>query len=395
MQIKRYEVLDMQDAIELIKRDLGEDAVIISTRQVSSSNDLGFFGKPFLEVVAAADYKDEDLIPSRQNNNFNQNLLSPLYDDIKFLKDNFESIVEDKVLYILNTKFEEIKQNMDEIKFNLNLLKDEKTKVREKENDLLMYLDNLSFDRKISAKLIEIFFKDIKLTNFKSEEKINYFKKFFKKIIEKKIEKKKLTPFMDNKIVIALVGNSGVGKTATAAKLCAKFLFEKNMHLSVCSLDSLKMGGYETLKNYAKKLKIDFAAIKDPEDLKTFISDSPSDVIIIDTFAVNHNSVFQLNNLAKFLGVEGGKIKVELLLPAQLKNADAIRTYESFRNKAGVNSIIITKTDESHCLGNLAEIFLLTDSTVDFITKGENVPEDIEEATVQNIYSLFFPSPKY
>ena len=76
----------MQDAIELIKRDLGEDAVIISTRQVSSSNDLGFFGKPFLEVVAAADYKDEDLIPSRQNNNFNQNLLSPLYDDIKFFK---------------------------------------------------------------------------------------------------------------------------------------------------------------------------------------------------------------------------------------------------------------------------------------------------------------------
>ena len=303
--------------------------------------------------------------------------------------------MEDKVLYILNTKFEEIKQNMDEIKFNLNLLKDEKTKVREKENDLLMYLDNLSFDRKISAKLIEIFFKDIKLTNFKSEEKINYFKKFFKKIIEKKIEKKKLTPFMDNKIVIALVGNSGVGKTATAAKLCAKFLFEKNMHLSVCSLDSLKMGGYETLKNYAKKLKIDFAAIKDPEDLKTFISDSPSDIIIIDTFAVNHNSVFQLNNLVKFLGAFDGKIKVELLLPAQLKNADAIRTYESFRNKAGANGVIITKTDESHCLGNLAEIFLLTDSTVDFITKGGNVPEDIEEATVQNIYSLFFPLPQY
>ncbi len=395
MQIKRYEVLDIQDAIELIKRDLGEDAVIISTRQVSGSNDLGFFGKPFLEVVAAIDYKDEDLKPSSENNNINQNLLSPLYDDIKFLKDNFESIVEDKIIYILNTKFEEIKLTLDEIKFNLNLLKDEKTKIKEKESDLLMFLDNLAFDRKMSTRLIEVFFKDIKLANFKPEEKIEYFKRFFKKIIEKKVEKKKLAPMTDNKIIIALVGNSGVGKTATVAKLCAKFVFEKNMHLSVCSLDSLKIGGYETLKNYARKLKIDFAAIKDVEGLKAFISSSPSDVIIIDTFAVNHNNIFQLNNLAKFLDIFKGKIQVELLLQAQLKNTDAVRAYESFRNKVGVNSIIITKTDESHCLGNLAEIFLLNDSTVDFITKGENVPEDIEDATTQNIYSLFFPSPKY
>lgn len=395
MQIKRYEVLDIQDAIDLIKKDLGEDAVIISTRQVNNSNDLGFFGKPFLEVIAAVDYKEEDLKPSAGNDNFNQSLLNPLYDDVKFLKDNFESIVEDKVVYVINEKFEDIKKGLDEIKFNLNLLKDEKTKIKEKENDLLAYLDGLSFSRKISTKLIEVFFKDIKLINFKSEEKIDYFKKFFKKIIEKKIERKKLYPAMNNKVVIALVGNSGVGKTATAAKLCSKFIFEKNMHLSVCTIDSLKIGGYETLKNYAKKLKIDFAALKNPEELKTFVSNSTSDVIIIDTFAVNHNSLYQLNNLSRFLRVFDGKIRVEILLQAQLKNIDAVRTYESFRNKVGVNSIIITKTDESHCLGNLAEIFLLTDSTVDFITKGENVPEDIDDATVQNIYSLFFSSPEY
>jgi len=253
MQIKRYEVLDIQDAIDLIKKDLGEDAVIISTRQVNNSNDLGFFGKPFLEVIAAVDYKEEDLKPSIGNDNFNQNLLRPLYDDVRFLKDNFESIVEDKVVFVVNEKFEDIQKSLDEIKFNLNLLKDEKTKVREKENDLLTYLDGLSFSRKISTKLIEVFFKDIKLINFKSEEKIDYFKKFFKKIIEKKIERKKLYPVMDNKIIIALVGNSGVGKTVTAAKLCSKLIFEKNMHLSVCSIDSIKIGGYETLKNYDKK----------------------------------------------------------------------------------------------------------------------------------------------
>ncbi|MHB8231585.1 MAG: flagellar biosynthesis protein FlhF [bacterium] len=393
MQIKRYEVLDIHDAIELIKKDLGEDAVIISTRQVSGSNDLGFFGKPFLEVVAAVDYKEEDLNPPKEGRGFNQDIIAPLYDDVKFLKDNFDSIVEDKVIYAVNAKFEEIKAYMKEIKFDLNLLKDERTHKGAKDNDLLMYLDNISFERNISAKLIEIFFKDIKLTNFKKEEKIEYFKKFFKKIIEKKVERKKLNRSAGGKTIIAVIGNSGSGKTATAAKLMNKFIFEKNLHVSVCSIDSMKIGGSETLKNYAGKLKIDFALIKDPSGLNAFISNSQSDVIIIDTFAVNHNNLYQLNGLAKFFVQLKGGINAELLLSAHLKHLDAVRAYESFRNKVGISGVIITKTDESRGIGNLAGLLLLSDSVIDFITSGENVPEDIESANVENIYSLFFPKP--
>ena len=393
MQIKRYEVLDIKDAIELIKKDLGEEAVIISTRQVNGSNDLGFFGKPFLEVVAAIDYKEEDIAPPKESRGFNQDMLAPIYDDVKFLKDNFDSIVEDKVIYVLNSKFEEIKAFMNEIKFDLNLLKDERTNKGTAENDLLVYLDNISFERNISAKLIEIFFKDIKLTNFKKEEKVEYFKKFFKKIIEKKVERKKMNRLFDGKTVIAVVGNSGSGKTATAAKLCSKFIFEKNLHVSLCTIDSLKIGGYETLKKYAEKLKINFSALKDPQGLNSFISNSQSDVIIIDTFAVNHNNLFQLNALAKFIGNLKGGINTELLLPAHLKHLDAVRAYESFRNKVGISGVIISKTDESRGIGNLAGLLLLQDSAVDFITSGENVPEDIEEATTENIYSLFFPKP--
>jgi Flagellar GTP-binding protein len=67
-----------------------------------------------------------------------------------------------------------------------------------------------------------------------------------------------------------------------------------------------------------------------------------------------------------------------------------VRAYESFRNKVGISGVIISKTDESRGIGNLAGLLLLQDSAVDFITSGENVPEDIEEATTENIYSYFF-----
>jgi flagellar biosynthesis protein FlhF len=133
--------------------------------------------------------------------------------------------------------------------------------------------------------------------------------------------------------------------------------------------------------------------LKDPQGLNSFISNSPSDVIIIDTFAVNHNNLFQLNALAKFVGNLKGGINTELLLPAHLKHLDAVRAYESFRNKIGINGVIISKTDESRGIGNLAGLLLFQDSAIDFITAGENVPEDIEEATAENIYSLFFSKP--
>ena len=52
MQIKRYEVLDIKDAIDLIKKDLGEDAVIISTRQVNgAAGELGFLASRFWKLA--------------------------------------------------------------------------------------------------------------------------------------------------------------------------------------------------------------------------------------------------------------------------------------------------------------------------------------------------------
>lgn len=396
MQIKRYEVLDIKDAIEMIKRDLGEDAVIISTRQVNNSSELGFFGKPFLEVVAAVDYNEEELKPaSEESKNNTYDILHPLYDDIKFLKDNFESIVEDKVIETVSRKYEEINSALEEIKFNIGLLKENRGGNYEKEHDLLMYLDTLSFDRKTGRRLIEVFFKNIKLSNFKREEKIEYFKKFFKKLIEKKISRKKINISADGKSVIVLVGTSGSGKTSTAAKICANLMFEKNAHISLCSIDSAKLGGYDALKSYSKKLKIDFSAVRTPAELRDFVSSSNSDVVIVDTFAVNHNDIYRLNNLAKFIGVFDGKAKLELLLPAQTKSSDAVRIYESFRNKTGVNSIIISKTDESKFIGNLTEILLFSDSTIDYLTFGESVPEDLEEATPDKVFSLFFPVSKF
>ena len=56
MQLKTFRGLDMKDALQAVKEELGPDAVILSTRQVQSDGGaFGLFSRPLVEVTAAVD----------------------------------------------------------------------------------------------------------------------------------------------------------------------------------------------------------------------------------------------------------------------------------------------------------------------------------------------------
>ncbi|MCA1797634.1 MAG: flagellar biosynthesis protein FlhF [Desulfuromonadaceae bacterium] len=54
MQVKVFESEDMSSALRMIKEELGQDALILSSRTVRKGG-MGLFGKPVLEVTAAID----------------------------------------------------------------------------------------------------------------------------------------------------------------------------------------------------------------------------------------------------------------------------------------------------------------------------------------------------
>ena len=60
MQIKRFEAADMTEALRMVKREFGADAVILSAREVRSGGFLGALRKKRVEITAAADYATQD-----------------------------------------------------------------------------------------------------------------------------------------------------------------------------------------------------------------------------------------------------------------------------------------------------------------------------------------------
>src|SRR5690606_24599916 len=55
MRLKTYIVQNVSEALPMIKRDLGADALILNTKKVKTGGFIGFFQKERLEVTAAVE----------------------------------------------------------------------------------------------------------------------------------------------------------------------------------------------------------------------------------------------------------------------------------------------------------------------------------------------------
>ncbi|MGG1442733.1 flagellar biosynthesis protein FlhF [Brevibacillus laterosporus] len=63
MKVKRYLVESMPEALEKIRVELGKDAVILNTKPVKTGGFMGMFRKQQIEVIAAAETKEEKQAP--------------------------------------------------------------------------------------------------------------------------------------------------------------------------------------------------------------------------------------------------------------------------------------------------------------------------------------------
>lgn len=55
MKVKKYVVASMPQAMKAIRSDLGEEAVILHSKQIRTGGFLGLFTKAKIEVLAAVD----------------------------------------------------------------------------------------------------------------------------------------------------------------------------------------------------------------------------------------------------------------------------------------------------------------------------------------------------
>ncbi len=184
--------------------------------------------------------------------------------------------------------------------------------------------------------------------------------------------------------LVALVGPTGVGKTTTIAKLAAHYKLRKNCRVGLITLDTFRVAAVEQLKIYSDIINVPMHVVSSPREIHEAVRRMTDfDLVLMDTTGRSQGDDMRIHELRSYLQ-EAGADEVHLVLSSTARPRVLQQTAERF-SVVGTTSLIITKLDEAAGLGNILPLLQSAQLPVSYVTNGQNVPEDIEIASVPRL----------
>jgi len=184
---------------------------------------------------------------------------------------------------------------------------------------------------------------------------------------------------------IMLVGPTGVGKTTTIAKLAARAALIEGKRVSLITLDNYRVGGVDQIRTFAELIGVPLRICESPGELTRMISDE-DELTLIDTAGRSPRDVGAIRELANAIG-NVPKIETHLVVAA----ASSAQLIEDLANRyRGLNPsrLLFTKVDEVDEAPELSRAPARLSLPITWVTTGQSVPEDIEEPTTARVLEL-------
>ncbi|MDY0131271.1 MAG: flagellar biosynthesis protein FlhF [Desulforegulaceae bacterium] len=382
MNVKTFRGRSVQQAVSMIKAEIGPDAVILSTKRVPK-NRTNPYGEQVFEVTASMPEK-ESSIKSRKFVSSGQSKFCP--------KKDFKNSLED-----FDFKAAGKKGSNDDVFNEIQSLKDLLFTFQKNENvpeyvfrfpgasSVYSKLVESGLSSSLSGKIIKRAYSMEK--NLKSTPD-SFRKRVFEDIVSM-IDTKNIFEGQGQRYASAFIGPTGVGKTTTIAKIAADLTINQGKKVGLVSVDNYRIGALEQLKTYAAILGVPFMPAFDRAELEKVLSRMRSrDVILIDTAGVGSYDAEKLNELKKIFS-DSVSVSSHLVMSLTSSRENLKEAALKFSELAP-SSYIFTKMDEVKNKGHILDQIDYMDLPVSFVTNGQRVPEDIEKATPKLILKKIF-----
>lgn len=178
---------------------------------------------------------------------------------------------------------------------------------------------------------------------------------------------------------VALIGPTGVGKTTTIAKLAANFRLRDGIRMGLVTVDTYRIAAVEQLRTYAEIIDLPMKVVTSPLEMRHAMQELAGlDLVLIDTAGRSPRDEVKIQELKNFLSeAEVDEVHLVMSLVASIRSLEA--TAKQF-SVVGVTSTILTKLDEATGMGSLLSAARNIPLPVSYLTTGQDVPDDIEPA---------------
>lgn len=398
MIIKKYKAKTEKEAILMAQEELGSGAIVMNVKTIKPGGIMRLFKKTRVELTAAIDDHITEKTSVSEDTNAKENETYHFGTGFSDNKDEYSEEAKNAIEEKINSIAKLLEQQMTVSVHEDNSISDNVKPVRhedkntESEDNACTDNDNSSshtpnkIARLIYKQLINNEVKD-KYADMLIEELgeagdkqsvDNALANAYQKIVLKLGEIKALKSGENKPKIVFFVGNTGVGKTTTMAKLASKCKLEDKLSVAMLSVDTYRIAAIEQIKTYANILSAPMEVVYTPDDMKKYVEKyNDCDLIMVDTAGRSHRNEEQREDLKAILeSVSDYEKEIFLVVSVTTKYSDLYDIADTYGELFDYR-IIFTKLDETNGLGSILNLKLDTSKELSYVTWGQNVPDDI------------------
>jgi flagellar biosynthesis protein FlhF len=361
MNIKKFTANTTQEAIQMVKKEMGSEAVILRTRTIRTPGEGGGKGEKKIEVTAAIDYEaspEKSPHVPRMDPDWVLERWRHMERELKDLKETILSadagaLLRPEIYFndALRTRYVNFKTFGLRAEIIRELMHEcPDANGREEKSEAKLLQDSLS---RVLAR--------IKFHGNGGQEKGGK--------------------------IFSFIGPTGVGKTTTLAKLAAIKAIKQGRRAALITLDTFKIAAVAQLQSYARIMGIPLEVAVGRSDLQKAIRrHRDCDLILIDTAGRSPNQEQAIAELKDLFSIPE-EIHGYLVLSATAQYKNLLHADDRF-GALPFKSYIFTKLDETEDASSMINFLISREKPVSYLTTGQEVPEDIERASRKKLASL-------
>lgn len=440
MRVKQYVVETMPEAMLQIRKDLGSDAVILSTKEIKVGGVMGMFRKKRIEVVAAVDKEENKQTTKPVQNQFtpvprafvpeayrqtarsfvaasdesattntadqsvqDQSAAAPSVFESRNIGSDIDSSSgsssTDHKPRPQGADFsgsttapkptgsdlqqDKLMTELQDLKQMVTRLSKQGTSADPVPEELQPIRERLT-EQDVWPEVWESWFDSIQAKwsedGLKEQDVEQAVKLEVMHFLEQRIEE----GILPTTRIVYVAGPTGVGKTTTIAKLAAEQMFKKQRKVGFITSDTYRISAVEQLRTYASILNVPLEVVQSPGDTQRAISRLENcDLIFMDTAGRNYRNELLVSELQSLLApVENSE--TFLVMSMTSKSADMVQITEHF-SKYGLDKVIFTKMDETGSCGPLFNLLHRFPLKLAYVANGQNVPDDLLKPSADSL----------